>query len=389
MSSDYELLVIGGGPAGLAAARAYRQAGGKGPVALVSEERRIPYNRPPLSKDLLRGEISESELALEEERWFVEQRIGLVGARAVALDPTKREVTLSGGRPLSYTSCLLAPGAEPKRLPVPGNDDPRVRVLRSLDDLRDLRSELEKGLAVVVVGSGFIGCEIAASLRLLGHPVVLVSDEPAPNERRLGAQAAAEITGWLDDLGVELALGAEVTKIAQAGGRLEVYTGDGQAGGDLVVMATGVSPRSDLAIAAGLDIEDGAVPTDAGMRTSAAGVLAAGDVALAENVAAGRRLRVEHWGDALGQGRVAGRTAAGVDASWDDVPGFWSTIGRRTLKYAAWGDGYDEVRFERGTDGSFSAWYGRESRLVGVLSHELDDAYERGQKLIAGGASWS
>ena len=226
VSSDYELLVIGGGPAGLAAARAYRQAGGKGPVALVSDERRIPYNRPPLSKDLLRGEISESELALEEERWFVEQRIGLVGARAVALDPTKREVTLSGGRPLSYTSCLLAPGAEPKRLPVPGNDDPRVRVLRSLDDLRDLRSELDDGLAVVVVGSGFIGCEIAASLRLLGHPVVLASDEPAPNERRLGAQAAAEIAGWLDELGVELALGAEVTKIARAGGRLEVRTGD-------------------------------------------------------------------------------------------------------------------------------------------------------------------
>lgn len=389
MNSDYELLVIGGGPAGLAAARAYRQAGGKGPVALVSEERRIPYNRPPLSKDLLRGEISESELALEEERWFVEQRIGLVGARAVALDPTKHEVMLSGGRLLSYTSCLLAPGAEPKRLPVPGNDDPRVRVLRSLDDLRDLRSELDEGLTVVVVGSGFIGCEIAASLRLLGHPVVLVSDEPAPNERRLGAQAAAEIAGWLDDLGVELALGAEVTKIARAGGGLEVCTGDGHVDGDLVVMATGVSPRSDLAIAAGLEIEDGAVPTDAGMRTSAAGVLAAGDVALAENVAVGRRLRVEHWGDALGQGRVAGRTAAGVDASWDDVPGFWSTIGRRTLKYAAWGDGYDEVRFERGPDGSFSAWYGRESRLVGVLSHELDDAYERGQKLIAGGASWS
>jgi 3-phenylpropionate/trans-cinnamate dioxygenase ferredoxin reductase component len=389
MSADYELLVVGGGAAALAAARAYRQAGGRGSVALISDERRIPYNRPPLSKDLLRGEIGEHELALEEERWFVEQRIGLIGARAVAVEPEIYEVTLSGGRKLRYASCLLAPGAEPKRLPVPGNDDPRVRVLRSLDDLRDLRRELDDARAVVVVGSGFIGCELAASLRLLNHPVVLVSDEPAPNQRRLGAEAAAEIARWLGELGVELELGAEVTEIARAGARLAVSTGDRQVLGDLVLMATGVAPRSELAIAAGLAIEGGAVQTDAGMRTSTNGVLAAGDVALAENAAAGRRLRVEHWGDALGQGSVAGSTAAGNECAWDDVPGFWSTIGRRTLKYAAWGDGYDEARFERGPSGSFSAWYGRDSKLVGVLSHELDDAYERGRELIAGGAPWS
>ena len=389
MSADYELLVIGGGPAGLAAARAYRQAGGQGPVALVSDERRIPYNRPPLSKDLLRGEITEAELALEEEAWFAQQRIGLIGARAVALDAAKHEVTLSGGRTLTYTNCVLATGSEPKRLPVPGSDDPRVRVLRSLDDLRDLRSELDERPAVVVVGSGFIGCEIAASLRMLGHPVVMVSDEPAPNERRLGPQAAAEIAAWLDELGVELVLGAQLTAITRAEDRLQVSTGERQVAGELVVMAVGVAPRTELAIAAGLEIEDRAVTTDATMRTSAIGILAAGDAALAENLAAGRRLRVEHWGDALGQGAVAGATAAGVGASWDDVPGFWSTIGRRTLKYAAWGDGYDELRFERDRNGSFTAWYGRDSRVVGVLSHELDEAYERGRELIADGAPWS
>jgi NADPH-dependent 2,4-dienoyl-CoA reductase/sulfur reductase-like enzyme len=124
------------------------------------------------------------------------------------------------------------------------------------------------------------------------------------------------------------------------------------------------------------------------MRSTVDGVLAAGDVCLAENRAAGRRLHVEHWGDALGQGRIAGQTVAGLQASWDEVPGFWSTIGNRTLKYAAWGDGYDEVSFRSGPDGAFTAWYGREGRVVGVLAHEDDDSYERGRELIAEGASW-
>lgn len=389
MSHDYELLVVGGGPAALAAARSFREAGGDGPVGLITDERRIPYNRPPLSKDLLRGEIDEDELALEDDRWFADNRVGIVGSRAVALDIDRREVTLSGGAKLTYGRCVLATGAEPTRLPVPGNDDPRVRVLRSLDDLRDLRRELDDHVRVVVVGSGFIGCEIAASLRAIGHSVALVSDEPAPNERRLGAQAAAQIARWLGELGVELAFGAQVSAIERAGSRLEIHADDVRVTGDLVLMATGVTPRSELAAIAGVQLEDGAVRADAAMRTAAPDVLAAGDVCLAENEAAGRHLRVEHWGDALGQGSVAGRTAAGAHASWDDVPGFWSTIGGHTLKYAAWGDGYDEVRFEPGADGAFSAWYGRDSRLAGVLSHELDDAYERGRELIANGAPWN
>ncbi len=389
MSRDYELLVVGGGPAGLAAARSFREAGGDGPVGLITDERRIPYNRPPLSKDLLRGEIDEDELALEDDRWFADKHVGIVGARAVALDVDRREVALSGGAKLRYGSCVLATGAEPSRLPVPGNDDPRVRVLRSLDDLRDLRRELDDEVRVAVVGSGFIGCEIAASLRTIGHPVALVSDEPAPNERRLGAEAGAQIARWLDELGVELQLGAEVAAIERAGSRIEIHADAVRVTSDLVLMATGVTPRSELAALAGIELEDGAVPADAGMRTAAPGVLAAGDVCQAKNEAAGRHLRVEHWGDALGQGGVAGRTAAGADAKWDDVPGFWSTIGGRTLKYAAWGDGYDEVRFEPGADGAFSAWYSRDSRLVGILSHELDEIYERGRELIARGATWS
>ena len=389
MSERYQLLAVGGGPAALSAVRSYREHGGRGPVGIVADERRVPYDRPPLSKDLLRGESGEHELPLEDEPWFSEHGVDLVSGRAVALDLDRRSITLSGGRELAYATCLLATGAEPARLPVPGADDPAVRVLRSLDDLRDLQHRLASAAEVIVIGSGFIGCEIAASLRLIGHAVTLVSDEPAPNERRLGARAAAEVGGWLRALEVRLVLGAEVTAIGRGAAGLEVQAGTRRLSGDLVVMATGVAPRTELARAAGLALCQGAIAADSAMRTSAPDVLAAGDTCAAENHAAGRRLRVEHWGDALGQGEIAGRTAAGAPAAWDEVPGFWSTIGGHTLKYVAWGDGFDQVRFEPGAGESFTAWFGRDDRLVGVLTHETDSDYERGRERIANGAPWS
>ncbi len=389
MSDRFELLVVGGGPAGLAAARSFRQAGGQGTVAIVTDEHRMPYNRPPLSKELLRGELTEADLPLEEERWLSEHRVQLVSGRAVALDVEVQTVTLSGARVLPYRHCVLATGSEPKRLPIPGADDPAVRVLRSLDNLRDLQRRLQPGISPLVIGSGFIGCEIAASLSLLGHPVTLVSDEPAPNARRLGAEAANEIAGWLRELGVALELGVEVSSIERQGDAMQVGIATRRLAATLVVMATGVAARSELAAAAGLELEDGAVPTDPGMRTPVSGLLAAGDVCAAENRCAGRRLRVEHWGDALGQGSIAGCTAAGQAVGWGDVPGFWSSIGPRTLKYAAWGDGYDDSRFERHPNGSFTAWYGRDGQIVGVLTHERDPDYERGRDLIAGGERWS
>ena len=389
MSECYELLAIGGGAAGMSAVRSFRDAGGEGRVGLVTDERRIPYSRPPLSKDLLRGEADERELPLADESWFAEHQVGLIGGRAVRLDASNREVLLSGGRQLAYLHCLLATGSEPKRLPIPGADDPGVRVLRSLDDLRDLQRRRIAGAAIAVIGSGFIGCEIAASLRMLGHPVTLISDEPAPNEPRLGRKPAQTIAEWLQNLGVMLVLEAEVQAIERATGTLHVQAADHRATGDTVVMATGVAPRSELASAAGLELIEGAVPTDAAMQTATPGLLAAGDVAAATHPVAGRRLRVEHWGDALTQGEVAGQTAAGLEAAWDAVPGFWSTIGAKTLKYAAWGDGFDDVRFEPRDDGAFAAWYGRDGQTVGVLTHELDPTYERGRELIAQGAPWN
>jgi 3-phenylpropionate/trans-cinnamate dioxygenase ferredoxin reductase subunit len=388
MTETYELLAIGGGPAGLAAIRAYRQAGGRGAVGIVADEERMPYRRPPLTKELLRGELGEAELPLEEEAWLQQHGVTLISGRAVRIDPERREVLLSGGRALGYRRGVLATGAEPVRLPVPGADDPAVRVVRTLAHVHALLERLRPGDPVIVIGSGFIGCEIAASLRMRGHPVSLVSDELAPNAGRLGDGAAAVIAGWLDELGIALALGEPVDRIARRDSRLAVVTQSRELRAPLVVMAAGVTPRGELAAACGLTLHHGAVPVDASMRTGVEGLLAAGDVAFAFNAAAGRPLRVEHWGDALGQGATAGRAAAGQPASWDAVPGFWSTIGGHTLKYAAWGDGHDRVSMDRVAGGGFAVWYGRAGRVVGVLAHDSDESYERGRELIAAGASW-
>ena len=388
MNGEFGLLVLGGGPAGLSAARAYRDARGRGAVAIVSDEHRMPYNRPPLTKELLRGEASEDELPIEAEAWLQDYDVSLVSGRAVSLDAAGRVVALSGGRELRYRSCLLATGAEPTRLPVPGADHPAVRVIRTLDHVRELTRRLGDGDTVVVIGSGFIGCEIAASLRRRGQQVWLISDEPEPNAERLGVEAAEQIHRWLEEEGVRVRLGAEVDEIGAGDRSLEVRAGPVRAEGNVVVMATGVAPRGELAAAAGLELAGGAVPVDAAMHAAQTGLFAAGDVALAENARAGRRLRVEHWGDALGQGEVAGRSAAGQDAQWDAVPGFWSTIGEHTLKYAAWGDGFDRSRLEQHGGGAFTVWYGRERRIVGVLTHGADEDYDRGRTLIAEGAPW-
>jgi len=387
VSAPPGIVIVGGGPAGLAAARAYREHGGSLAVTIVSSERRAPYQRPPLSKELLRGELAEHELALEQPGWYEQQRIELrTGATASALDPDARTVEIDGAGPLPYAACLLATGSEPARLPVPGADDPRIVTLRRLEDSRAL---IGHGERVAVIGTGFIGCEAAASFAARGARVTLLGEETLPQETRLGEEVGERLRGWLEGEGIELRLGAGVEAIEPAPGGGWLIRADEQQApvvADTVLQAAGAAPRMELARDAGLALRDGAVLADEGMRTSADGVLVAGDLAFACNAAAGRRLRVEHWGEALGQGAVAGAGMAGTAERWKSAPGFWSTIAERTLKYVAWGDGYEHVRLDDHGGGAFTAWYSdRRGTCVGALCHDRDEDYERGRELIEAG----
>ena len=374
------LVVVGGGPAGLEAVRAYREAGSGGEVVLVSADEHLPYNRPPLSKDFLRGESEEDALALEEEGFYRHHDIEVrLGTRAQALDTDHRVVTLGDGETLSYGRCILATGASPKPLPVPGAEGSGVRYLRSRRQARELREAAAASRSAVVVGSGFIGCEAAASLARRGLAVTLVSMEEGPQAARLGDAASKVLRAWLEDEGVSLRLGVQVEAIEDGRVRL---AGEAAAKGDLLLVAGGVEPEVGIAVEAGLAVEAGRLQVDAHMRSSVASVLAAGDVAFAFNAAAGRHLAVEHWGEALAMGRVAGQTAAGAEASWAEVPGFWSTIGDRTLKYASWGDGFDDARLADHGDGAFTIWYSQEGVTAGVLTHGADQDYEHGRRLI-------
>jgi len=372
------LVIVGGGPAGVAAVRGYREAGGDGPVTLVSADPDPPYVRPLLSKELLRGESDGA--AIEDEDFFEEHGVELrLGTEVAALDPDERRLRLAGGETIGFGACVLATGAAPVRLPVPGGDDPGVRTLRSMRDAHGLRAAAEQARTAIVIGSGFIGCEAAASLAMRGLRVALVSDEPVVHAARLGAEAGRRIGDWLLELGVALHLGAGVESIEPGVVRVP---GAPAIEADLVLTAAGVRPRAELAEAAGLEVRDGRIVTDERMRTSAPGVYAAGDVALATNAAAGRRLPVEHWGEALNHGEVAGAQAAGGDAEWATAPGFWSTIGERTLKHVAWGDGFDEARLVVHPGGGWTVWYGRGGTTVGVLTHECDEDYEHGRGLV-------
>jgi len=373
--SEDGLIVVGSGPAGVAAAESFREHNTSGRVRILTTDRDLPYARPPLSKEYLRGQTDD--VGLHPQWWFDHKTIELVHNTTVdGLDLAERSVR-AGDRRFRYDALILACGAAPVAPPMPGGA--RARVLRSLADAAALREAAKDASTAVVIGAGFIGCEAAASLALRGMSVTLVAPETLPQEARLGSAAAERLRELVIQAGARYVGGVAVEEINDVGLRLDNgVTIDC----DLILAATGVTPQHRLAADAGLDVRDSRIVVDTDMSTSTKGVYAAGDVALARHAAAGRHLAIEHWQDATDQGAIAGTSAAGKRATWDGVPGFWSTIGEATIKYHAWGDGYQRSRMLSHPDG-FTVWYEADDAVVGVLTHNADDDYDLGQRLIA------
>ena len=380
MTDPYGLLVIGNGPAGTSAAAAYVRAGGAGRVCVLTADVDEHYQRPPLSKAVLAGdEPPERTPALDDEPALegVEVRLR---ARVAHLDLAATTVRLEDGEEIGYERLVVATGSTPVRLPDVA-EDAKVHVLRSLADARGLVAAVDDARSAVVVGSGFIGCEAAASLATRGLDTVLVTPEEQPQAARLGPWAGDRLSEWLRAAGVRLHSGSGVATIAApAVVRLE----DGSSyDADVVLVAVGVEQTQPFLEKSGLATEDGRLVVGSDLRTSDPHVWAAGDVAMAHHDVVDRPLSVEHWGDALTMGELAGGNAAGGQEVWSDAPGFWSEIGEHTLKYSAWGDGFETAEVVEGDGGAFTVWYAdAEGELVGVLTHEHDDDYERGADLL-------
>ena len=315
---ESKYLIVGGGMAGHAAAAALREADPGGAIAVVGEELDRPYARPPLTKGLWQGKPEESVFLPEVPR--LELR---AGRRAVALDPARREVRDDRGEVHRYEKLLLATGGVPRRIPLGAAGD-RVIYLRTLASYRRLRDA--PGKRVVVVGGGFIGSEIAASLASSGREVTMIFPDPALGARSYPADLAAFLTRYFREKGVTLVDGETVAAVERRGELDVVRTGGGEAiPADTIVAGIGIRPETALAEAAGLRCSDG-IEVDAYLRTSAEGVYAAGDVARFPSDALGERVRVEHEDAALSQGRTAGRNMAGAGERYEHLPFFYSDL---------------------------------------------------------------
>ncbi|WP_200828230.1 NAD(P)/FAD-dependent oxidoreductase [Mycobacterium sp. 3519A] len=355
---------IGSGPAGLSAAETFRSKHPNIPVRILTNDPALPYAKPPLSKEYLCGR--EAKLDLHSAGWFVRNNVELIrGVTVDHIDLARQEVVTEGGRRYPYWHLMLGCGANAVPLRIPGGET--ALSLRSFADAVILRMAARSADSAVVIGGGLIGCEAAACLAEQGVPTTMVAAEQVPLQRRFGEQVGERVAKILSDNGVRFLGSTTVTRIDDAEVHLD---SGGTLDGDVVVSATGVRPDPHLAVDAGLETYDGRIVVDEHMHTSARNVYAAGDVALAYNVTAGRRIRAEHWRDAAQQGRVAGLTAAGHPAAWSKVPEFSCTIGESTLRYRGWGVAYDHARLEDHRDG-FTVYYESGGDPVGVLTASL------------------
>jgi NADPH-dependent 2,4-dienoyl-CoA reductase/sulfur reductase-like enzyme/nitrite reductase/ring-hydroxylating ferredoxin subunit len=337
------VVIVGGGAAGLAAADMLRREGYQGALTMFSADDFAPCDRPNLSKDYLAGTASDDWIPLRPPEYYADRRIDLVlNARVTHLDHRKRELRLGDGRQLAYGALLLATGAEPVRLEIPGAQSGQVHYLRTFADSRAIIANAASAKRAVVVGASFIGLEVAASLRARGLEVHVVDPGRVPMERVLGAEVGRFVQGLHEANGVAFHLGATLAHMAGARVTLSDST---TVDADLVVLGVGVRPALALAEEAGLAIDRGVV-VDEFLETSAPGVFAAGDIARWPDPHSAERIRVEHWVVAERQGQVAARNILGRRQRFDAVPFFWSQHYDVTINYVGHAESWDSVQVE-------------------------------------------
>jgi 3-phenylpropionate/trans-cinnamate dioxygenase ferredoxin reductase subunit len=384
MAAERTFVIVGAALAGAKAAETLREEGFDGRVVLVGAESVPPCERPPLSKEYLRGEAGREKVYVHDEGFYDEQRIELWrGRTATSLNAAARELTLDGGETLRYDGLLLTTGAEPRRLPIPGAELDGVMYLRTVEDSDALRERIERGGRMVVVGAGWIGTEVAASARQKGLEVTVLDPLSVPLERVLGAEVGAIFRDVHADHGVEVLCGTGVEAFEGSGAVERVRTSDGRTiDCDVAVVGVGVKPRAELAADAGLDTDDG-ILVDELLRTSAPDVFAAGDVARAQHPLLGERIRVEHWANALNQGPAAARSMLGKGEPYDRVPYFFSDQFDLGMEYSGYATTWDRIVFRGDVAGrEFIAFWMNGDRVAAGMNVNVWDVTDDIQRLV-------
>ncbi|MGW3563831.1 NAD(P)/FAD-dependent oxidoreductase [Streptomyces sp. NPDC000941] len=393
MSPENTYVIVGGGLAAGKAAEALREHGHSGRLIIIGDEREQPYIRPPLSKGYLLGKEERDSIFVHPADWYAEHDVELrLGTSARAIDTRAQQVELDNGDRVSYAKLLLATGSSPRRLSIPGADLDNVLYLRRVGDSERLKSAFVEGAKIVVIGGGWIGLETAAAARMAGAEVTVLEHSELPLLKVLGREAAEVFAGLHTDHGVVLRPNAQVESLTGTQGRVAgVRLADGtHLAADAVVVGIGITPNVQLAQEAGLDVRNGIV-TDEHLRTSVAGIYAAGDVANAYHPLLGRHLRVEHWANALHQPRTAALSMLGKDAVYDRLPYFYTDQYDLGMEYTGYTEpgGYDRVVFRfRGepAERRFIAFWMSGNRVLAGMSVNIWDVIDPIRSLITSGA---